>query len=249
MSEKIKHKKHKNCDCDDTCNCHDENGNCTCEDDCTCRDENGKCTCEDDCNCKKEKDCGCHGEGGDNCTCGDHCDCDHGMTAEEVQKVFNELQNAIVEADKEIKKTREEMLNNQRIAVSYKKDLERYKERNKNIETEAKDAATENVAVQIIPIIDQFERALAVPQNDDIKKGYNMIYASLVKMVEGLGISEIEALGKDFDSNFHSAVSKIQTKDKSKNGKVTTVYQKGYKLNSNNKIIRYAMVEVSEYTK
>ena len=222
MSEKEKHKKHKDCECGDDCKCHEKN---------------------------HEHDCGCHGDSKDDCTCGEHCDCEKGMTAEEVQRVFNELQNAIIEADKEIKKTREEMLNNQRIAVSYKKDLERYKERNKNIEEEAKNNATENVAMQIIPIIDQFERALAVPQSDDIKKGYNMIYSSLSKMVENLGISEIKALGEDFDSNYHSAVSKVETKDKNKNGKVTTVYQKGYKLNSNNKIIRYAMVEVSEYTK
>lgn len=200
------------------------------------------------CDCKHEKhdDCGCHG--GENCEChGEHHSAEE--TQKQYQELFNSLTAALGEAEKQLKKAHDEILDNQRLAVSYKKDLERYKERNKNIETDAKNNATECVAAKIIPILDQFETALSAATETAETKGYQMIYTGLKKVVEDLGISEIAALGEKFDSNFHNAVSKASVKDKSKDGVVTAVYQKGYKLNSTDKIIRYAMVEIGEYIK
>ena len=140
-------------------------------------------------------------------------------------------------------------MDNQRIAVTYKKDLERYKERNANIQEEAQNNAVETVANELIPIIDQFETALKATQQTPERKGFEMIYASLKKSVTDLGIAEIDALGKTFDTNYHNAVSKTGVSDKKKDGVVTAVYQKGYYLIKTNKVIRYAMVEIGEYVK
>ena len=56
---------------------------------------------------------------------------------------------------------------------------------------------------------------------------------------------EIEALDKEFNPNYHNAVSKVRTKDKKKDNKIASVYQKGYKMSGENgKVIRHSMVEI-----
>lgn len=220
---------------------------CNCNDECDCGCNDGKeCKCEDEkCNCEHEHK---HKYKHEHCNCGhDHkCAHDEEPTIEDYERAFIEIQNTLAKADEEIKKAKNEAMDNQRIAVSYKKDLERFKERNKNIEIEAKESATEDIAKKIIPVIDQFEMALSVNQDETVKKGYQMIYANLQKMIVDLGIEEIDALGQEFDSNFHNAISKVQVKDKKQIGKVTAVYQKGYILSSNKKVIRYAQVVIGE---
>ena len=209
-----------------------------------CNDEN----CE--CGCKNGEECKCDHEHDHDCDCShEHCDCNHEPTAEDYQRAFDQFEQALIKVDADLKKAKQDAEENQRIAVAYKKDLERFKERNKNIEIDAKNSAIENVAMQIIPVIDQFEQALGVTKDSNEKKGFEMIYLHLTRIVQGLGITEINALGQPFDSNLHSAVSKTKVKKKEKDGIVTAVYQKGYKLNYNDKIIRYATVEVGEYTK
>ena len=249
MKDKDK-KKHKHCGCGDS--------HCDCGDDCDC-------TPEDNCGCQKcnnpdhdDHDCGCKHE---HCHCGDDCDCDdedncgcgcnhHKQpTEEDIRKVFIELQNALVLSERELQKAKTEAMDNQRIAISYKKDLDRYKERNANIQEEAVNNAVESVAIKIVPILDQFETALKVAQSSADTKGFELIYSGLKRIVEDLGVAEINSLGAEFDADFHNAVSKVGVSDPAKDGKVTAVYQKGYYLTKTNKIIRYAMVEIGEYQK
>ena len=243
-----------NCDCGDNCTCTPED-NCGCNccnnpQDTACGCGHKDCHCGDNCDCTTEHNCGCdcnHEEHGSHC--GDHCHCHHEPSKEDYQKLFAELQYALIEGEKQLQKARNEATDNARIAASYKKDLERYKERNANIETDAQNNAVENVAAKLVPVLDQFESALAATEDTPERKGFEMIYAGLKRAVTDLGVAEIDALNQDFDSNYHNAVNKSATKDKSKDGKVTAVYQKGYYLTKTNKIIRYAMVEIGEYVK
>lgn len=247
--EENKYKKHNNnheCRCGDDCNCH-EDDECKCCDACTCGDDcdcNSEHKCCDECTC--DENCCCHNHDDDHNDCGCGC-CHDAPSAEQYQQMFMELQQAIIEADKQLKKAKDEVIDSQRLAVSYKKDLERYKERNQNIQSEAQNNAIENIASVLIPILDQFESALKATADSAEKKGFEMINSSLIKAVGDLGIEEIYALGKAFDSNFHNAISKVEVQDKEKDGVVTAVYQKGYKLKNNDKIVRYAMVEIGEY--
>ena len=226
---------HKDCHCGDNCDCTTEH-NCGCD----CNHEENGCHCGDDCHCHDDGECNCNH---------DDCHCHNEPSQEEYQKLFTELQLALIEGEKQLQKAHNEAMENQRIAVSYKKDLERYKERNANIETDAQNNAVENVAAKLVPILDQFETALSATADTAERKGFEMIYAGLKRAVADLGVAEISALGQDFDSNYHNAVNKTAIKDKSKDGKVTAVYQKGYYLTKTNKIIRYAMVEIGEYVK
>lgn len=110
-----------------------------------------------------------------------------------------------------------------------------------------KDAAAANAsakaALEIISVIDNFERAMDAECSDEnYKKGVEMIYNQFTDVIKKLGVEEIDALGKPFDPNLHNAVS--HTEDESfGESTVCQVYQKGYKLGD--KVIRCAMVVVA----
>lgn len=103
--------------------------------------------------------------------------------------------------------------------------------------------ATAKAALEVISVIDNFERAMAADCADEnYKKGVEMIYGQFVEVIKKLGVEEIDALGKDFDPNLHNAVSQIEDENLGENV-VSQVYQKGYKLGD--KVIRCAMVVVA----
>ena len=106
--------------------------------------------------------------------------------------------------------------------------------------------ANEKFALDLLDVIDNFERAL-VHQDDckdeKMKEGMELIFKQLQGVLEKNKITEIPALGEDFDPNVHNAVMTNASEDY-ESGKVSDVLQKGYKLN--NKVIRPAMVMVAE---
>lgn len=103
--------------------------------------------------------------------------------------------------------------------------------------------ATAKAALEIISVIDNFERAMAAECSDEgYKKGVEMIYGQFTEVIKKLGVEEIDALGKEFDPNLHNAVSQVEDENFGENT-VSQVYQKGYKLGD--KVIRCAMVVVA----
>lgn len=103
--------------------------------------------------------------------------------------------------------------------------------------------ATAKAALEVISVIDNFERAMAADCSDEnYKKGVEMIYGQFLEVIKKLGVEEIEALGKEFDPNLHNAVSQVEDDSLGENI-VSQVYQKGYKLGD--KVIRTAMVVVA----
>lgn len=110
-----------------------------------------------------------------------------------------------------------------------------------------KDAASANAtakaALEVISVIDNFERAMDAECSDEnYKKGVEMIYNQFIDVIKKLGVEEIDALGKPFDPNLHNAVSHTEDESFGENT-VCQVYQKGYKLGD--KVIRCAMVVVA----
>lgn len=99
-----------------------------------------------------------------------------------------------------------------------------------------------DVIKEILPIIDNLERAIAAEGNvDDLKKGVEMTMKGCQDSFAKLGIEEIDASG-EFDPNFHNAVMHIEDENLDKNV-IAEVFQKGYKKGE--KIIRYTMVKVA----
>ena len=106
----------------------------------------------------------------------------------------------------------------------------------------------ETVLVNILPVIDDFERALGslkeVPDEDAGKQGTLLIYNKFQEFLKQNSIKEIEALEQDFDVDLHEAITKIPAPNDELKGKVVDVVQKGYCLND--KVIRFAKVVIGE---
>ena len=106
----------------------------------------------------------------------------------------------------------------------------------------------EDLIKQILPVIDNFERAIKLDDNDlsdEVSKflsGFKMIYGNLINILNNLGVSEIECLGKEFDPVYAEAVITESNEDKPA-GVVLEVLVKGYMYKD--KVIRPAMVKVN----
>jgi len=96
----------------------------------------------------------------------------------------------------------------------------------------------------ILPVVDDFERALAhIAEDDPSKEGVQLIYNKMMKILEQKGLKPIEAKGQKFDENLHEAVTQFPAADASQKGTVVDVVEKGYYLND--KVLRYAKVVVA----
>lgn len=123
-------------------------------------------------------------------------------------------------------------------------DFQNFKRRTEKEKSDIYAFANEKIISELLNVIDNFERALAAGDPEDsFCKGMEMIFKQLMGVLEKAGASEIEALGADFDPNFHNAVM-TEDSDEYESGKVTEVLQKGYVLN--NRVIRPSMVKVAK---
>ena len=105
--------------------------------------------------------------------------------------------------------------------------------------------ASENVIKEILPVLDDFERALQNMEkngNETDLQGVTLIFNKLKDTLKKKGLEEIEALGVEFNTDEHEALTMIPAPEEDKKGKVLDVIQKGYKLNG--KVIRFARVVV-----
>lgn len=106
----------------------------------------------------------------------------------------------------------------------------------------------ESVLISILPIVDDFERALMslkdVSDEDAGKKGTQLIYSKFSEFLKQNNVKEIEAINQDFNVDLHEAITKIPAPDEKLKGKVVDVLQKGYLLND--KVIRFAKVVIGE---
>jgi len=100
-----------------------------------------------------------------------------------------------------------------------------------------------NTIGEILPVFDNFERALAAETEDtNYKAGVEMIFKQFGEMLTKLGVEIIDPLGQTFDPNIANAVNQIEDEKYGEN-EVAQVFQKGYKIGD--KVIRYAMVVVA----
>lgn len=133
-------------------------------------------------------------------------------------------------------------------ALRHQAELINYRKR-KDEETEKMlKYANEGLILEILPVLDNFERAVSMNENvgEEAKKfidGMKMVHQGLISALNKHGVSEIECLGKRFDPSLEQAVMTAEEKDK-ESDIVLEVYQKGYMLKD--KLIRPAMVKVNK---
>ena len=124
-------------------------------------------------------------------------------------------------------------------------DFQNYKKRVEKEKGDIYAYANEKIVLDLLDVIDNFERALSHQGEDSsvILEGMNKIYKQLKGVLEKNGVEEIEAIGQEFDPTLHNAVMS-EDSDKYEQNKVTLIMQKGYSLNK--KVIRHTMVGVAK---
>ena len=107
---------------------------------------------------------------------------------------------------------------------------------------------SEKAVGAVLPILDDMERAIANGEKTDdpqvLREGISLIYTKFQKVLESLGVKEIETADADFDTDVHEAIAMVPGMGDDKKGKVLDCVQKGYKLNE--KVIRHAKVAVGQ---
>lgn len=175
-----------------------------------------------------------------------------GDTMEDTNK---ETKSQPEEATKEIKKDKniEEIENKikelQETLLRKDADMINYRKRKEEEVTKMLKYSNEDIAKDLLPIVDNFERAISLDDDnldDELSKfleGFKMIYCHLTDVLNKFEIKAIDGSKKPFDPNYHQAVL-TEKVDGIEPGVVTEVLQKGYLLKD--KVIRVAMVKVSE---
>ncbi len=126
-------------------------------------------------------------------------------------------------------------------------EFENYKRRIQNEAQTQKKYQAQKVLTDVLPALDNFERALKIEGDDEsfnaLKKGVEMVYDSLLKALEDNGLEKIKTEGEQFDPNFHQAVMQDDNPD-FESGQITEELQAGYQLKD--RVLRASMVKVNQ---
>ncbi|MBD5559470.1 MAG: nucleotide exchange factor GrpE [Clostridia bacterium] len=164
----------------------------------------------------------------------DHTDpgAGEGLSAEQVELLRAEVQSVGEERDR------------YRDALVHERaDFENYRKRNAALERTAFERGSEDAVMRILPVVDNFERALqAGAEGEKFAEGMSMIMRQLQDVLTALGVSEIDTQG-EFDPAVHHAVMQAEDEDVPSNQIVETL-QKGYRMGD--RVIRAAMVKVNK---
>lgn len=127
-------------------------------------------------------------------------------------------------------------------------EFENYRKRTAKEKIDIITNASENLLKEILPVIDDFERAIVnnekVSEAKTIKEGFELIHNKLYKTLTNQGLKPMDAIEKNFDPDIHEAITKIPAPKNKLKGKVIDVVEKGYTIND--KVIRFAKVVVGE---
>lgn len=178
--------------------------------------------------------------------------------ATQAENVLNknegEQETAETQEEQDKEKTIEQQLQEANEKIAELKDqylrkaaeFENYRKRTLKEKSELILNGAESTVKAILPILDDFERALADKTDDcqAIKEGQQLIFNKFVKALKSLGVEKIETQDKDFDVDYHEAIAMVPGMGDDKKGKVIDCVQTGYKLND--KVIRHAKVAVGQ---
>ena len=122
-------------------------------------------------------------------------------------------------------------------------DFENFRRRTRQEKEELAAVVTQNLLKDLLPFLDNFERALAAGGNDEggLRAGVEMMYKQLVEALKKEGLEYIETKDKPFDPNFHQAVMRVEDSEK-EDGTIVAELQKGYMAKG--RVIRPSMVQV-----
>ena len=126
-------------------------------------------------------------------------------------------------------------------------EFENFRRRTEKEKASMFEMGAKSVIEKILPVVDNFERGLAtIPEeekNSPFSEGMNMIYKQLRSELVGLGVKQIESVGKEFNPEFHNAVMQVES-DQYEQGIVAQELQRGYTYRES--VVRHSMVAVSQ---
>ena len=153
----------------------------------------------------------------------------------------------ITELEAKVKELEEKTAELEDIKLRQMAEFENFRRRTNKEKLELMETAGERIFKEMLPLVDDFERATAaMEQTDDInaiREGIKLIQQKFISFLEKEEVHAIETEGKDFDTDEHEAVTTFAAGE-DKKGKIIDCTQKGYKLGD--KVIRYAKVVVGE---
>ena len=124
-------------------------------------------------------------------------------------------------------------------------EFENFRKRSEKEKSAMFETGAKSVIEKILPVVDNFERGLATVPEDEkdapFVDGMNKVYRQLLTELENLGVKPIEAVGKEFDPNFHNAVMQVEN-DELEPGTVAQELLKGYMYRDT--VVRHSMVAV-----
>lgn len=127
-------------------------------------------------------------------------------------------------------------------------EFDNFRRRTNKEKLEIISSANAGVLKDILPILDDFERAITnnekVHDIDAVKEGFKLIHHKLKLSLESKGLKEMKTQDEHFDSELHEAIANVPAEKKKHSGKVVDTLEKGYYLND--KVIRYAKVVVAQ---
>ncbi len=125
-------------------------------------------------------------------------------------------------------------------------EFDNFRKRTEKEKTQMFETGAKSVIEKILPVVDNFERGLASVPEEEKGKGFadgmNMIYKQLMTELEGIGVTPIEAVGQEFNPDFHNAVMQVES-DEYESGVVAQELQKGYMYRDT--VVRHSMVSVA----
>lgn len=151
-------------------------------------------------------------------------------------------------AEEELEKLQAEINELKDKHIRLQAEFDNFRKRTMKEKMELLKSAGENILVNILPVIDDFDRALqtisTTGQDDPVVDGVKLIHSKFQEFLKQNGVKEIDAKEKDFDTDLHEAITKIPAPSEELKGKNVDVIQKGYLLND--KVIRFAKVVIGE---
>jgi len=127
-------------------------------------------------------------------------------------------------------------------------EFDNYRKRTLREKIELSKHASEELLLKILPVMDDFERALShldtTTDCQAMKEGIDLIHGKLISFLKQNGVTEVETLNCPFNVDLHDAVAKVAVQEEEKKGKIVEVMQKGYYLHG--KIIRHSKVVIGE---
>lgn len=159
---------------------------------------------------------------------------------------LEELKKSTAELEKKLTATGDKLVKTEDAYVRLMAEFDTFRRRTAQEKLDMVATAAEDTIKGILVVLDDCERAMKIlaESNDSAaaKEGTELIYNKLMAYLKSKGLTPIEAMGTDFDTDEHEAVAQFPVEDPQKKGKVFDVVQTGYKLNG--KVIRFAKVVV-----